>query len=83
MVKILVIQHERRIRQGLKDILVKIGYDVIDAPNGGTALEIANQDQVDTILLDVNLPTMDGWQVLSKLKEQPQTRNIPVIMLTS
>ena len=83
MAKILVVQHERSVRKELKDSLVKAGYDVIDAPNGGTALEIANQDQIDGILLDVNLPMMDGWQVLSKLKEHPQTSKIPVIMLTS
>ena len=83
MAKILVVQHERSVRKELKDNLVNAGYDVIDAPNGGTALEIANQDQIDGILLDVNLPMMDGWQVLSKLKEHPQTGKIPVIMLTS
>ena len=83
MVNILVVEHERSVRSRLKEILNKCGYDVIEAPNGREALEKAGQEKIDGILLDVNLPVMDGWQVLSKLKENLQTRRIPVIMLTA
>jgi CheY-like chemotaxis protein len=83
MVNILVVEHERSVRNGLKEILIKCGYDVIEAPNGREALETAGQDKIDGILLDVNHPVMDGWQVLSKLKENLKTNRIPVIMLTS
>ena len=83
MVNILVVEHERSARNRLKEILIKCGYDVIEAPNGREALETAVQKKIGGILLDVNLPVMDGWQVLSKLKENRQTRKIPVIMLTA
>ena len=83
MVKIFVVEHERSSRNLLREILVKCGYDVIEAPNGQEALKTVGQEKIDGILLDVNLPVMDGWQVLSKLKENPQTQRIPVIMLTS
>ena len=83
MVNILVIEHERSARIRLKEILNKCGYDVIEALNGKEALETAGQEKIDGILLDVNLPVTDGWQVLSKLKENLQTQGIPVIMLTS
>ena len=83
MVKILVVEHERSVRSRLKEILIKCGYDVIEVPNGREALEKAGQEKIDGILLDVNLPVTDGWQVLSDLKKNVQTRRIPVIMLTS
>ena len=83
MVNILVVEHERSVRHRLKEILTKCGYDVIEASNGREALETAGQEKIDRILLDVNLPVMDGWQVLSKLNEKLNTKKIPVIMLTS
>ena len=83
MAKVLVVDHERRIRKWLTDSLGKCGYDVVEATNGQTALETASRQQIDLILLDDALPMMDGWQVLTKLKEDSQTRSIPVVILTS
>lgn len=81
MATVLVVDRERNIRQGLKDGLKKSGYDVIDAANGQDGLEAAGQDKIDLILLDVNLPKLDGWEVLTQLKRDQYTRTIPVIML--
>ena len=81
MATVLVVDRERNIRQGLKDGLKKSGYDVIDAANGQDGLEAAGQDRIDLILLDVNLPKLDGWEVLTQLKRDQYTRTIPVIML--
>ena len=83
MLKLLVADHQRSIRKALKDSLVDIGYEVIDAANGPAVLEIALQEKIDGILLDVEIPVIDGWQVLAKLKEEPKTKSIPVIMLIS
>jgi len=83
MAKVLVVDHERGIRKWLTDSLGKCGYDVVEAANGQTALETASRQQIDLILLDDALPKMDGWQVLTKLKEDPQMRSIPVVVLTS
>ena len=83
MAKVLVVDHERSIRRWLTDSLGKCGYDVVEAANGQTALETAYRQQIDLILLDDALPRMDGWQVLTKLKEDPQMQGIPVVILTS
>ena len=83
MLKLLVADHQRSIRKALKDSLVDIGYEVIDAANGPAVLEIALQEKIDGILLDVEIPVIDGWQVLAKLKEERKTKSIPVIMLIS
>ena len=83
MEKVLVVDHERRIRRWLMDSLGKCGYEVLEAANGQTALETASRQQIDLILLDDALPRMDGWQVLTKLKEDPKMKMIPVVILTS
>ena len=83
MAKVLVVDHERRIRRWLTDSLGKCGYDVVETANGQTALETASRQRFDLILLDDALPKMDGWQVLTKLKEDPQMQRIPVVLLTS
>lgn len=58
------------------------GFDILAAENGEKALKIA-QEKPDVILLDIILPKMDGFEVLKKLKEQKETVDIPVIMLTN
>ena len=83
MEKVLVVDHESRIRKWLTDSLGKCGYEVEEAANGQTALETVSRQKFDIILLDDALPRMDGWQVLTKLKEDPQLQRIPVIILTS
>ena len=63
--------------------LSSVGHEVIFAVNGGEALEIATREKPDLVLLDIMMPVMNGFQVLRKLKSQEETKNIPVIMLTS
>jgi len=59
-------------------------YDVLEASSGIDALKITEERRdIDLILLDILMPDMDGYAVLEKLKENPETRNIPVIMLTA
>jgi two-component system cell cycle response regulator len=58
-------------------------YDVITADNGLTALELARSQAPDLILLDVMMPGLDGFKVCEKLKEDPMTAHIPVIMVTA
>ena len=63
--------------------LRSVGHEVISAVNGGETLEIATREKPDLVLLDIMMPVMNGFQVLRKLKSQEETKNIPVIMLTS
>ena len=67
------------------DIMVSFlkEYDVIDTIDGEEALEIANEQKIDLILLDIIMPFMDGYEVCKKLKDNPQTRDIPVIFITA
>ena len=63
--------------------LRSVGHEVISAVDGGEALEIATREEPDLVLLDIMMPVMNGFQVLRKLRSQEETKNIPVIMLTS
>ena len=63
--------------------LRSVGHEVISAVDGGEALEITTREKPDLVLLDIMMPVMNGFQVLRKLKSQEETKNIPVIMLTS
>jgi two-component system cell cycle response regulator len=67
------------VRTGLEDE----GYRVIEAVDGLTALEECRQEPPDVILLDIEMPGLDGYQVLSELKRDPGLENIPVVFLTS
>ncbi|WP_288428668.1 PleD family two-component system response regulator [uncultured Agrobacterium sp.] len=58
-------------------------FDVVCAENGRRALEICNREQVDVILLDIMMPDMDGFEVCERLKANPKTAHIPVVMVTA
>lgn len=81
--KILVIDDENLIRLIVRRTLEQNGYEVFLAENGTEGLKIANSSSPDVILLDVNLPDLDGFQVCTKLRSQATTCQIPVIMLTA
>ena len=59
------------------------GYEVSIARDGGEALALLGGDKPDAILLDAMMPVIDGYEVLRRIREQPDTRDIPVIMLTA
>ncbi len=67
------------------DILVDLlkGYDVITALNGQMAIDIALEETIDLILLDIMMPNMDGYEVCQRLKANEMTKNIPIIFLTA
>jgi signal transduction histidine kinase/CheY-like chemotaxis protein len=79
---ILVIDDEPAARDLVQRVLTKEGYRVATAASGSEGLALARQLQPDAITLDVMMDGMDGWAVLSALKAEPLTANIPVVMLT-
>ena len=83
MARVLVVDDETDLRNLVADILIDAGHDVIKAEDGGAALEKAWTEQPDIILLDVMMPVMDGFEVLTKLRQNPATRATPVVMLTA
>lgn len=82
-VRILVVEDEENIRKILEYSLKIDGFDVFLAENGRMALELAQTEKPDVILLDWMMPEMDGLAVLSRLKNNKETEDIPVFMLTA
>jgi len=63
--------------------LLEDKYDLLVAKNGKKALEIANKQKINLMLLDIAMPEMDGYEVCQKLKQNPYTKDIPVIFATA
>ena len=82
MTRILVADNAREIREVLVDILSDAGHEAVEARDGGEAFEMARDTHFDLILLDVSMPVMDGFEVLSKIRETPSISATPVIMVT-
>ena len=59
------------------------GYEIIPATNGQEGVDKARAEKPDLILMDLNLPVMDGWEASRQLKADPATRDIPIIALTA
>jgi twitching motility two-component system response regulator PilG len=80
---VLVVEDKASLTQMLQFLFLSKGLSVQIAYNGKEALEKASSIVPSLILLDIMMPQMDGFEVLEKLKEEPTTSNIPVIMLTA
>lgn len=83
MAKILAVDDEKHIVRLVQINLQKEGYEVATANTGKEALEVVKTFGPDLIVMDVMMPEMDGFEALKKLKENPATSEIPVIMLTA
>jgi signal transduction histidine kinase/CheY-like chemotaxis protein len=79
---VLVIDDESSVRELMQRFLVKEGFRVITAASGEEGIRLARETRPDAITLDVMMPGMDGWTVLTALKADPDVADIPVIMLT-
>jgi CheY-like chemotaxis protein len=80
---VLLVDDEDSLRRVMKDLLAREGYAVIEARNGVEALDQVDRHAPDVVVLDLNLPDMDGYSVLSQLRSRPATRKTPVIVLTA
>ncbi|HEV8264553.1 MAG TPA: ATPase, T2SS/T4P/T4SS family [Gemmatimonadales bacterium] len=81
--KVLLVDDEDSLRKVMKDLLERDGYVVTEARDGVQALDQVDRVGPDIIVLDLNLPGLDGYGVLSHLRSRPATANIPVIVLTA
>ena len=81
--KILAVDDEKHIVRLVQVNLERHGYTVVTAFDGKEALEKVAAEKPDLIVLDVMMPYLDGFEVLKELKKDPDTRGIPVIMLTA
>ncbi|MDA8160274.1 MAG: response regulator [Desulfobacteraceae bacterium] len=80
---ILVVDDEEMQRKMLSKILGALGYAVLEAEDGRVAVELARLRRPDLILMDIQLPVMDGLAATRRLKDDPQTQTIPVLALTA
>jgi CheY-like chemotaxis protein len=81
--KVLIVDDTETILLFEKMMLGRLGYEIVMARNGQEALDVALRDSLDLILLDIMMPVMDGLEACRRLKSNPQTQNIPVIMVTT
>lgn len=80
--RLLVVDDDPAPRRALSRLLGKLGYEVIVAEDGRTALAIADEQFLDLILTDITMPELDGFELLTRLKAADRTRDIPVIMVS-
>ena len=83
MPKILMIEDNEQNRDALSRRLQRHGYDVITALDGRQGVAMAQTELPDLILMDLNLPDVDGWEATRMLKEAPETRGIPIMAMTA
>lgn len=81
--KILIVEDEESLLKLESILLTSRGYEVVGAADGAAALEKAVSTRPDLIILDIMLPKIDGFEVCRRIKQDPETAHIPVMMLTA
>ena len=81
--KILIVEDDPSFSRAINHIIEKEGYDVITASNGMAGLRMAKEESPDLMILDVMLPGLDGFEICSQLRQNPETENLPIIMLSA
>jgi len=81
--RILVVEDQEDNRQILRDLLGSVGYDMIEAGNGEAGVAAAAAQRPDLILMDIQLPLMDGYEATRRIKANPELKGIPIIVVTS
>jgi type IV pilus assembly protein PilB len=80
---VLLVEDEDQLRRVMKDLLEREGYTVAEARDGVQALDQVDRLAPDVIILDLNLPGLDGYSVLTQVRSRPATRAIPIMVLTA
>jgi two-component system cell cycle response regulator DivK len=81
--RILVIEDQEDNRQIIRDLVTSVGYEMIEAHDGEQGVALAAQHKPDLILMDIQLPVLDGYEATRRIKAQPELKAIPVIAVTS
>ncbi len=81
--RILVAEDQEDNRQILRDLLGSVGYILIEAGDGEAAVAAAKRERPDLILMDIQMPVMDGYEATRRIKADPDLQRIPVIVVTS
>jgi two-component system, cell cycle response regulator DivK len=81
--RILVVEDQEDNRQILRDLLANSGFEMIEAEDGEQALVQAAKHRPDLILMDIQLPLLDGYEATRRIKADPELKAIPIIVVTS
>src|SRR6266571_5820624 len=81
--RILVVEDQADLRAILRDFLTASGYGIIEAVDGGEGVAKAKSERPDLILMDIQLPVLDGYEATRQIKADPALRAIPIIVITS
>ena len=81
--RILVVEDQEDNRQIIRDMFAGTDYEIIEAENGEEAIAAVAKQRPDLILMDVQLPIMDGYEATRRIKADPALRSIPIIAVTS
>ena len=81
--RILLVEDHEDNRRIVRDLLTSVGYEIIEAVDGGAGVEAAIRERPDLILMDIQLPVLDGYEATRRIKANPDTKAIPIIAVTS
>jgi two-component system, cell cycle response regulator DivK len=81
--RILVVEDTEDNRRILRDLLTRAGYELIEAMDGEAGVTMAATHRPDLILMDIQLPVFDGYEATRRIRANPETKNIPIIAVTS
>jgi two-component system cell cycle response regulator DivK len=81
--RILVVEDQEDNRQILRDLFANAGYELIEVGDGAAALPAALAHRPDLILMDIELPILDGYEATRRIKANPELKSIPIIAVTS
>ena len=81
--RILVVEDEEDNRRIMRDLLTSVGYEIIEAGTGLEGVTAAETQLPDLILMDIQLPGLDGYEATRRIKNNPTLRHIPIIVVTS
>jgi two-component system cell cycle response regulator DivK len=81
--RILIVEDQEDNRAILRDVLSIAGYELIEAVDGGEGVELAQKERPDLILMDIQLPVLDGYEATRRIKANPELKAIPIIAVTS
>ena len=83
MKRILLIEDTEDNRQLIRDLVTSVGYELLEAEDGQSGVDMALQHHPDLILMDIQLPVLDGYEASRRIKADPNLRHVPIIAVTS
>lgn len=81
--RILVVEDQEDNRRIIRDLLASVGYELVEATDGEAGVRLAETERPDLILMNIPLPLLDGHEATRRIKQNPELRQIPIIVVTS